>query len=85
MKNIARYCGQCTVWFWRKFWLSIYCPCCHKKMHEKLKQSFDVKRKEYFKLWRIRNRDKINKYKRDLYRQQKEKQNKVVRIYILHT
>lgn len=75
MKRIARYCGQCAVWFWRKFWLSVYCPCCHKKMHDELKNPTipaDIKRKHYFRIWRRKNRDRVNEYKRNYYKNHKQ-------------
>lgn len=72
MKRIGRYCRQCTVWFLRKFWLSLYCPCCHKKMHDELKNPIipvEVRKTEYLRKWRLENRDKWNAYKRDWYKQ----------------
>jgi hypothetical protein len=76
MKKVARYCRECTVWFWRKFWLSIYCPCCHKKMHDELKNPLvppEVKRVEYFRQWNLKNREKRNKYKSEWAKEKRKR------------
>lgn len=62
LKKIARYCKECGVWYWRKLWLSIYCPCCHMKLTDELKNPIIPKEIRMVK-WNLKNRDRRNKYK----------------------
>lgn len=89
MKTLARYCTECVVWYWRKLWLSIYCPCCHKKLREKLSnlgKKLKYKRKPltptqlehqrlYNREYRKKHREQKNAYQRAWYRQRLYKLN----------
>lgn len=72
LKRIARYCGECAVWYWRRLWLSIYCPCCHKKLTDELKNPIIPSEIRMIK-WNLKNRDRRNKYKSEWAKAKRKK------------